>query len=56
MHGSGWVHRDLSIGNIIIVDGIAKLTDLEYAIPETSRQGKPGRTVQLFVTIRRLSY
>jgi len=27
----GWVHRDVSIGNILSHDGHAKLADLEYA-------------------------
>ena len=31
MHESGWVHRDISSGNILIVDDIVKITDLEYA-------------------------
>ncbi|KAJ3556690.1 hypothetical protein NM688_g1890 [Phlebia brevispora] len=43
MHKSGWVHRDLSPGNIVIVDGAARVTDLEYATSEASR-GKVGKT------------
>ena len=32
MHQSGWVHRDLSVGNILIdATGGARLVDLEYA-------------------------
>ncbi|KAI0086025.1 hypothetical protein BDY19DRAFT_996211 [Irpex rosettiformis] len=31
MHKSGWVHRDVSSGNILIVDGVVKISDLEYA-------------------------
>lgn len=31
MHQLGWVHRDVSFGSILIVDGVAKITDLEYA-------------------------
>ncbi|KAJ3529563.1 hypothetical protein NM688_g7837 [Phlebia brevispora] len=32
MHRAGWVHRDVSIGNIMLdVTGRAKLVDLEYA-------------------------
>ncbi|KAI0345493.1 hypothetical protein BDW22DRAFT_1352969 [Trametopsis cervina] len=31
LHSTGWLHRDISSGNILIVDGIVKLTDLEYA-------------------------
>lgn len=44
MHKSGWVHRDLSAGNIIIVGGRGKITDLEYATRE-GQQGRAGRTV-----------
>ncbi|KAJ3556689.1 hypothetical protein NM688_g1886 [Phlebia brevispora] len=43
MHKSGWVHRDISADNILLVEGAAKLTDLEYATNEV-RLGKPGRT------------
>ncbi|KAI0084508.1 hypothetical protein BDY19DRAFT_1060215 [Irpex rosettiformis] len=31
MHKSGWVHRDISSGNILVVDGVVKISDLEYA-------------------------
>ncbi|KAI0086004.1 hypothetical protein BDY19DRAFT_996190 [Irpex rosettiformis] len=31
MHKSGWVHRDISSGNILIVGGVVKISDLEYA-------------------------
>ncbi|KAF7790467.1 hypothetical protein EIP86_001422 [Pleurotus ostreatoroseus] len=31
MHAAGWVHRDISVNNIIWVKGQAKLADLEYA-------------------------
>jgi len=31
LHKAGWVHRDLSPGNIIVVDGKAKISDLEFA-------------------------
>ncbi|KAI0086022.1 hypothetical protein BDY19DRAFT_996208 [Irpex rosettiformis] len=31
MHKCGWVHRDVSSGNILLVDGFAKISDLEYA-------------------------
>ncbi|KAJ3559366.1 hypothetical protein NM688_g392 [Phlebia brevispora] len=32
MHLAGWVHRDVSAGNMLITeDGVARLTDLEYA-------------------------
>ncbi|KAF9646538.1 hypothetical protein BDM02DRAFT_3270901 [Thelephora ganbajun] len=31
LHKAGWVHRDLSPGNIIVVDGKVKISDLEFA-------------------------
>ena len=31
MHDAGFVHRDLSTGNVLLVGGIAKIADLEYA-------------------------
>ncbi|KAJ3555180.1 hypothetical protein NM688_g2718 [Phlebia brevispora] len=43
MHRAGWVHRDLSIGNILVVDGVGKIIDLEYATSNV-RQSHPGRT------------
>lgn len=34
MHASGWIHGDVSLGNIILMrDGPAKLADLEHAHP-----------------------
>ena len=31
IHEAGYVHRDISTGNILIVEGVAKIVDLEYA-------------------------
>ncbi|KAI0086023.1 hypothetical protein BDY19DRAFT_1050220 [Irpex rosettiformis] len=31
MHKCGWVHCDVSSGNILLVDGFVKISDLEYA-------------------------
>lgn len=32
MHDAGWIHHDISPGNILVVkDGFARLVDLEYA-------------------------
>jgi len=31
MHKAGFVHRDLSPGNIIVIGGKAKISDLEFA-------------------------
>jgi serine/threonine protein kinase len=30
LHQAGFVHRDLSPGNIVVVDGKAKISDLEF--------------------------
>ncbi|KIP04125.1 hypothetical protein PHLGIDRAFT_494333 [Phlebiopsis gigantea 11061_1 CR5-6] len=38
LHRSGWVHRDISTGNILVVNGGGRLSDLEYA----KKQGDPG--------------
>jgi serine/threonine protein kinase len=31
LHEAGFVHRDLSPGNVIVVNGKAKISDLEFA-------------------------
>jgi len=31
LHQAGWVHRDFSPGNVITVEGKAKISDLEFA-------------------------
>jgi hypothetical protein len=30
-HGSGWVHRDISVGNVYLYEGHGVLGDLEFA-------------------------
>ena len=48
MHRLGWVHRDISYGNILVVGGRGKITDLEYAKEETDVSTIHGiRTVRL---------
>ncbi|KAJ3555479.1 hypothetical protein NM688_g2554 [Phlebia brevispora] len=47
MHRSGWVHRDLSASNILVVNGVGKITDLEYATNQ-AKQKKPGPTGTAF--------
>ena len=32
MFSAGMVHRDLSNGNIILLDGLARISDLEYSL------------------------
>jgi len=32
LYSAGYLHRDISDGNIIYCDGIGKISDLEYAI------------------------
>ena len=31
LHEAGWVHRDFSPGNVIVVEGKARISDLEFA-------------------------
>ena len=33
LHRAGWVHGDLSPGNLLLCNDHIKITDLEYAIP-----------------------
>lgn len=47
MHRLGWIHRDISYGNILVVGGRGKLTDLEYAKEEMDVSAAHGiRTVR----------
>lgn len=41
LHSLGWVHRDISSGNILVVNGEVKISDLEYAklVTESSLHG-----------------
>lgn len=48
MHDCGWVHRDVSLGNILLVDGVAKIADLEYAKKENDFLRHGVRTVRFF--------
>lgn len=45
MHTCRWVHRDISSGNVLIVDGVVKLTDVEYAKHEDDKSHHGIRTV-----------
>lgn len=46
MHSLGWVHRDISYGNILLVGKRGKITDLEYAKEETDTSVHGIRTVR----------
>ena len=47
MHQDGWVHRDLSSGNILIDDrGHARVIDLEYAKRARDREVPEFRVVR----------
>ncbi|KAF9783769.1 hypothetical protein BJ322DRAFT_1066990 [Thelephora terrestris] len=37
LHEAGWVHRDLSPGNVIVVGDVAKISDLEFAKKRAAR-------------------
>ena len=45
LHSLGWVHRDISSGNILIVDDFIKIADLEYAKREDDTSQHGIRTV-----------
>ena len=47
----GWVHRDVSIGNILSYDGHAKLADLEYAKKMGDLKSHEMRTASEFLII-----
>ncbi|GJE97364.1 hypothetical protein PsYK624_135800 [Phanerochaete sordida] len=48
LHKYGWVHRDISSGNILVVANTAKLADVEYAKRETDDSTHNIRTGTLF--------
>ena len=45
VHKCGWVHRDISSGNILLVDGVVKIADLEYAKKMDDETSHTGRSV-----------
>jgi len=45
LHKSGWVHRDISPGNLMRIGGSVKLADLEYAKRLDSDKTHDFRTV-----------
>lgn len=51
LHNCGWVHRDLSTGNILVFEGRGILNDLEYAKHwrTEGQAGHTGRVVCLFL-------
>lgn len=49
MHLSGWVHRDISSGNIIVYKGRGYLTDFEYAKETNFSESPDGQTVRRFL-------
>ncbi|KAI6016909.1 hypothetical protein BKA83DRAFT_4329447 [Pisolithus microcarpus] len=44
LHGVGWVHRDISTGNVLYFGGMGKLADLEYAKHVDSNKSHEVRT------------
>ena len=49
LHGCGWVHRDISTGNILLFKDSVKLADLEFAARMDSiHDHKRGRIVCLW--------
>ncbi|EKM53935.1 uncharacterized protein PHACADRAFT_145449 [Phanerochaete carnosa HHB-10118-sp] len=52
MHRLGWVHRDISYGNILIVGKRGKITDLEYAKEDTDMSTHGIRTGTVYFMSR----
>ena len=46
LHACGWVHRDVSAGNVLIHDGVGKLADFEFAKAESDKGTHCVRTVR----------
>ncbi|KIM60288.1 hypothetical protein SCLCIDRAFT_967450 [Scleroderma citrinum Foug A] len=44
LHSSGWVHRDVSPGNLMRIGGLVKLADLEYAKRLSSDKDSHGHS------------
>ena len=49
IHGSGWVHRDVSVGNIYLYEGRGLLGDLEFAKAMWDKGGHEVRTVCVLI-------
>jgi serine/threonine protein kinase len=45
LHQYGWVHRDVSCGNLLVFDGGGKLSDLEYTKKMSQESTHEIRTV-----------
>lgn len=52
MHKHGYVHRDISTGNIILHDGRGKLSDLKYAKEIGKGEMHEVRTVCFLFTLK----
>lgn len=52
LYECGWVHGDVSVGNILYFDNWAKITDLEYAArkDELGRHDRVVRRIHLCIT------
>lgn len=48
LHSINWVHRDISLGNILRIGNQGKIADLEYAKRMGSEQSHEVRTVSFF--------
>ncbi|EKM48777.1 uncharacterized protein PHACADRAFT_132197 [Phanerochaete carnosa HHB-10118-sp] len=44
LHQCGWVHRDVSAGNVLIINNVGKLVDVEYAKHESDDRSHEVRT------------
>ncbi|EKM54135.1 uncharacterized protein PHACADRAFT_209951 [Phanerochaete carnosa HHB-10118-sp] len=49
LYECGWIHRNISIDNVLVIDGQVKISDLEYAKPlEDDQQPHGIRTGSIF--------
>ena len=48
IHGCGWVHRDISVGNLYFLDGRGLVGDLEYAKRRNYGVKRERRVVRCF--------
>ena len=45
MHECGWVHRDISAGNVLLYEAVGKVADVEYAKHKDDQINHGIRTV-----------
>lgn len=56
IHEAGWVHRDISTGNIYLFENRGLLSDFEYARPMGKGAEHEVKTVSLVVVAQVLNH